>query len=287
MGLDEIKQLSSLNYLSLEERTLADNFLRDGYIIFDMEKSDIFKALRKTIYEWALEILSNESSGNPGFAAGNPPGEDDFFNHTHEYIDSSSLNDFRIKLISRIAANNDAIRPAFYELGKQHLNAVVGNELMMQRNVNLSVQLPGDVGSILPIHSDVWDGNSPFEVVFWVPLTQCYRTRSMFLLPRTKNEDYVRKNAHRFKKITAEEVFSENESEFVWLDVKPGQGVIFSHTILHGNKVNNENGARWTFNIRFKSVLSPYGDKEAGESFLPITIRPVTRVGYEYREPDV
>ena len=50
------------------------------------------------------------------------------------------------------------------------LKLICGNELAMQRKVNLSMQVPKDDSSLLPVHSDVWSGCSPFEVVLWMPL---------------------------------------------------------------------------------------------------------------------
>ncbi len=69
------------------------------------------------------------------------------------------------------------------------------------------------------------------------------------------------------------------------MKVQYGEALLFSHSVIHGNRVNMESTTRWTMNVRFKSLLSPFGNKEPGESFIPITIRAATRVGYEYREP--
>ena len=51
---------------------------------------------------------------------------------------------------------------------QKFLDMIVGNELVMQKSINLSIQLPNDDSSLLPIHADVWSGDSPFEVVAWV-----------------------------------------------------------------------------------------------------------------------
>ena len=53
----------------------------------------------------------------------------------------------------------------------------------MQSRVNLSIQLPEDDSSLLPVHADTWSGDSPFEVVVWLPLVDCFGTKSMYLLP--------------------------------------------------------------------------------------------------------
>ena len=62
----------------------------------------------------------------------------------------------------------------------------------MQRKVNLSIQLPKDDSSLLPLHSDVWSGCSAYEVVLWIPLVNVSKTKSMFILPKEKNEIYYK-----------------------------------------------------------------------------------------------
>ena len=50
----------------------------------------------------------------------------------------------------------------------------------------------------------------------------------------------------------------------------------------HGN-VNKENETRWTMNCRFKSVFTPYKDKKIGEFYEPITLKPATKRGLNYK----
>ena len=54
---------------------------------------------------------------------------------------------------------------------------------------------------------------------------------------------------------------------------------------MHGNLVNETKETRWSFNCRFKSLMSPYDKKDIAETFLPISIRPATRFGMNYEEP--
>ena len=67
----------------------------------------------------------------------------------------------------------------------------------MQRKINLSIQLPYDNSSLLPIHSDVWSGCSPF-VVLWVPLVDVYDSKSMFIFQKILMIIYI-KNSHYIK----------------------------------------------------------------------------------------
>ena len=55
---------------------------------------------------------------------------------------------------------------------------------------------------------------------------------------------------------------------------------------MHGNRINTESQTRWSFNCRFKSLFSPYAEKRLGDFFEPITIRPATRFGMNYRLPE-
>ena len=38
-------------------------------------------------------------------------------------------------------------------------------------------------------------------------------------------------------------------------------------------------------NCRFKSLFSPYGDKKLGEFFEPITLKPASKIGLNYKHP--
>ena len=80
----------------------------------------------------------------------------------------------------------------YYEMAKKELSILCGNELVMQRKVNLSIQMPNDDSSLLPLHSDVWSGCSPFEVVIWIPLVNCKRSNSMHILPLKKIITYTK-----------------------------------------------------------------------------------------------
>jgi sporadic carbohydrate cluster 2OG-Fe(II) oxygenase len=82
---------------------------------------------------------------------------------------------------------------------------------------------------------------------------------------------------------TSEELYRSVEKDLVWLDIKYGEVLVFNQNLPHGNRINRESQSRWSFNCRFKGVFTPYADKRLGEFFEPITLRPVSRVGMDYR----
>ena len=58
---------------------------------------------------------------------------------------------------------------------------VVGTEIAGNRTLNFSIQVPNDETSLLPIHSDVFSGESEFQVNLWVPMVDVFDTNSMFI----------------------------------------------------------------------------------------------------------
>ena len=72
------------------------------------------------------------------------------------------------------------------------MNILVGNELSMQKSINLSIQMPNDKSSLLDLHADTWSGDSPYEVVVWLPLVDCFKTKSMYILPNNKYKLFLK-----------------------------------------------------------------------------------------------
>jgi len=258
-----------MTFFDPQETRQIEQFERDGYLSFDLDDRDRFDDLRNRFRTWAEELLQKRP--------------DNLFDQTADHVSVAELNEFRLGLIRRAMAD-DTLRPLLYRLARQPLHLLVGNELAMQRGLGLSIQLPDDDSSLLALHSDVWSGNSPYEVVFWLPLTAVHDTRSMYLLPKPAT-DRVYHDFERYRNLSAEAFFNEIRDDLQWVRLEPGQGLIFWHGLIHGNRVNREAAARWSLNVRFKGLLTPYGTKELGESFLPITTRAMTRIGYQNREP--
>ena len=50
----------------------------------------------------------------------------------------------------------------------------------MQKQINLSIMMPKDTSSNISLHVDTHSGESPFQVVMWLPLTDVYGTRHVY-----------------------------------------------------------------------------------------------------------
>jgi len=256
-----------MNFLSNDEKILEKEFIDQGYIIRDVANKDALGKIQK----FTTEKLSRKGG--------------DSLDKTHESISINELNTFRLDVIKEI---NDQpwLREAYFQIVKPYLDVLVGNELAMQLRVNLSIQMPGDEGSLLPVHADTWSGDSPYEVVVWLPLVDCYDTKSMYFLP----PEAANNLSNNFKLHTqgdSEQLFNTIKDDVKWMKVDYGEVLVFNQIYPHGNVVNEENETRWSMNCRFKSLFSPYKDKKIGEFFEPITMRPVTKVAMNYKLPSV
>ena len=254
-----------MDFLLKDEKILEKEFIDQGFIIRPVSNKD---ALDK-IQQFAIDKLSRK--GN------------DSLDKTHESVSVDELNTFRLEVIKEIN-EQPWLREAYYQIAKPCLDILVGNELVMQLRVNLSIQMPGDDSSLLPVHADTWSGDSPYEVVVWLPLVDCYDTKSMYILP-PKAANNLSDNFKLHAKGNSEQLFNTIKDEVIWIKINYGEVLVFNQIYPHGNRVNEENETRWSMNCRFKSLFSPYRDKKIGEFFEPITMRPVTKVSMSYKLP--
>ena len=261
------------NFHNNSEKLISDEFIQKGYIIKDASNFTTLNILQDILVEQSSKIIGKSLDLN----------NIDWLNNIHEMIEVDQLNNFRLQLIESINKEKQ-FREHYYNIAKPYLDIIVGNELAMQMRVNLSIQLPNDSSSLLPVHADTWSGDSAFEVVVWIPLVDCYKTKTMFILPPNKtlelHEDFKNKSG-----TNSQTLFKHIEKDLKWLNVNYGKILIFNQSLPHGNIINIENETRWSMNCRFKGIFTPYSDKKLGEFFEPITLKPISQLGMNYSLP--
>ncbi len=264
---------AGLDFIASDERELMQTFLDKGIVRVPAQDRAALDKIRDFLADTAASWLQLPAPKDKGA----------FLDETHKHVSVEKLNEFRLALIG--AMKQQAwLRPAYFAIGRRALEIIVGNELVMQRNVNLSIQLPHDDSSLLPIHSDVWSGDSPYEVVLWVPYVSCSGTKSMYFC-EAATDGKVQPSLSDFQGKNSEDLYKAIAKDAPFIDVPYGDVLLFTQNIMHGNRVNETKETRWSSNCRFKSALSPYADKKLGEFFEPITLRPATRLGLRYKLP--
>jgi sporadic carbohydrate cluster 2OG-Fe(II) oxygenase len=262
-----------VNLLSANEQQISEAFIATGYIIADTENRDALDRIQAAVVRTAAEFL----------ALPNPDDHNDFLDTIAKHVAPDKLNDLRLAVINTLSGVS-WFREAYFSCARSLIETLAGNELAMQRGLGFSIQLPNDEKSLLPLHSDAWSEDSPFEIVLWIPLVNVFRTKSMFILPKER-EVHWRTVMPKYSDRGVKAMFSDMEGDLHWLDIPYGKVLVFTHTMMHGNHINREETARWSMNVRFKGLFTPYSDKRLGEFFDPITIRPASRIGMTYEQP--
>ena len=261
--------MTRLNFLTPEDQKISNEFKKNGFIIRDVANIESLDWIQSKFVNQIIKVKKNKYL--------------QVLNTIHTKIKQNALNNFRLKIYNKINQERD-YKFHYFQLARPYLEAIAGNELAMQKKINLSIQLPKDETSLLSLHSDVWAGDSPFEVVAWIPLVNCFKTKAMYILPPNKYK--------KFNKAVSQRRFNDNEKlyqfikkDITWIKINYGQVLIFNQSLPHGNRVNKENETRWSLNCRFKSTFTPYGDKKLGEFFEPITLRSISELGLKYKLP--
>jgi sporadic carbohydrate cluster 2OG-Fe(II) oxygenase len=271
IALSRMEADKTVSFLSPLEIELSRTFLRDGYVIREAESESILESIRQDVIQITTNWLKQYNFESASFDLAN----------SHKFVSNDRLNDLRLHIFAEINKFFD-IRQRYFSLARETISTLVGNELAMQNKVNMSVQQPNDESSVLPMHSDIWTGDSPFQVVLWVPLTDASDTNSMFFLPPiASREARSRVASGEFRSM--DQIENAYRSQLVTMVVPYGKVLIFDSGCLHGNVLNETKTARWSINCRFTGLLTPFTNPERrlGTYYLPITTRAATKIGLE------
>ena len=244
-------------------------FLNRGYLVEKVEDSKSLNYINNVIQKKIQKLLKTKKTIS--------------FNHLHKTINEKNLNKIRLSLINHINSDKN-FKDNYFNIAKIMLEEIVGNELAIQNNINLSIQLPNDESSLLPLHSDTLSGDSPFESVLWIPLVNCYNTKSMFILNSKKLKNF-NKNFNSKKIKSVSDLYNKYKKDLKFIKIDYGQYLLFNQNLPHGNLVNRTKETRISLNCRFKGLFTPYSQKELGSFFSPLKLRAVTKIGLEYKYP--
>ncbi len=249
-----------------EYNNLQKKFIENGYVITKVENFQLLEKLKKHVQIKVNKSLKKEIN----------------LKNIHKFIKIKNINSVRMKIANDFR-KDQWIRPLFYQIGKHKLNYLVGSELSMQNKAILSIQMPKDDTSVLPIHCDVFSGESPFQINQWVPLVDSSKSMSMFFLPKKFSLE-VFKNFNKFRKEGLQKILSDFKKDIIWLDVPYGKQVFFCSNFFHGNVTNNEDSTRWSFNIRYVNLLKSLSSDEKSlfNFYEPISQKPSTKLAMDF-----
>lgn len=263
------------SFVADQDQALSAEFLAKGYVVRPVDDRDALDEMRREVVGLVCAHLKIDRPKDP----------QDFLDHIQRAVGVAKLNELRLAVYRAMNAK-PWFRPTYFALGRSLIESLVGNELAMQNKVNLSIQMPDDDSSLLDIHADVFGGETPYQVVMWLPLVDCHATKSMFILPHDKTKA-ITPRLNEVGDGGMAKLYRMVEKDLVWLDVPYGTVLVFTPNCLHGNVLNRVPTTRWSMNCRFTGLFTPYTspEKKIGSFYLPITTRAVSRIGMAYRPP--
>ena len=148
----------------------------------------------------------------------------------HTAVMKEQSNQLLLKILSKIW-ESDQFNRLYFECCREIVELLCGNELAMQKRIGMSVQLPGNVRDSLPIHADTWNGVSQYELNMLVPLVDCKKTMSLYILDRQSYRDSLSEFPGLLKE-SSEELFTKLESRLTWIEIDFGSILAFDQSLL-------------------------------------------------------
>ncbi len=265
------------SFVETGEAELTRAFLKDGYVLVDVDDRSRLDAYRHEIVKFVCQHLDCPLPSDDGA----------FLNSLHDRVAVADVNALRLFVFQQLDNTNWA-RPSYLSLARSAIDRIVGNELAMQNKVNLSIQMPNDPTSVLPVHADVWSAETPFEVVEWLPLVDVYDSKAMFILPPEHNRTVRAAMSDLPNGGRDFDLFESYRDMFQWISIPYGKVMVFSPILLHGNVMNVTPETRWSLNTRLTGLFTPYTSEEKclGRFYMPATPKVASRVGMNFREPE-
>lgn len=241
-------------------------FLESGYQIVDAVDRGALDGLRRRIFEEAKSLIGADDQD-----------VDNFMNRFHERgLNATELNSFRMRLMQRINGMTDDFAMSIFNAFEDHITAFTGPDVAVQKSVNLVLTCPNDA-TVGPLHRDA-PVNSPFEVVVWVPLVDCYDTKSMYIYDLAATRSMVDEFAEDPELFASVDGATRDTARPVKADY--GQALMFWGGLYHGTPVNREPDSRWSLNVRYKNLFSPYGAKGMLDYFKILKLSPLTDLAF-------
>ena len=184
---------------------------KDRYI-YDLNTSNLLDEIKN--------ILKENTEINENFS----------LSKLHNYIDKNTVNDFRLNCFKKINSIIDLKKKIFDEI-TPNIYSILGMDLAIQKNLNLSIQMPYDKTSLLSKHTDYESGDSPFQWVLWIPITNSFSTNAVYM----NNEN----------------------GNFESVNIEQGKFMLFDPNTPHGNVLNTTKETRISVNIRLKNWFAP------------------------------
>ena len=247
-----------------------DAFGRDGFTIVNALRRESLDSLKSELAAYLVEKYNISTI--------QPIDSETILNNFHALASVNSdkvANKIVLDLLKDFLVGYDFAQIA-HDCFSDYISNIVGLDLHAQKGNNIVFQFPGSM-RFSELHTDT-PPNSPFEIVIWIPLVDCYDSKSFFLVPRDASKklltDYKRSshmNWNEFRNMALQNCKHVN--------VRCGQAIIFWAGLLHGSNINVTHESRWCLNVRFKHLFAPSGKHDPLTYYKVFKTSALTKMG--------
>lgn len=256
-----------------------DNFNSNYYSLFQVSDKQAYFKLRNSL----ISIIRDEIFSLTGRKF------NDSIHNLHNILPLDLVNSVRYN--SYLRFNSTVLHEELFYLYQFFATHYFGQDVAVQKLVNLSIVPPNDSSSIIPFHSDINTGESLYQVVVWIPFTDCIENDSVFIVGYEESM-YIHKMLPLYNTPCSPSLLSIQDSLKTkrYVPVMKGELLFFSPILYHGSDVNTTSRTRISINFRIKSLFSPYTHhpchgKGLNEFFIPIRKSAITRIVDNYIPP--
>ena len=217
------------------------DFIKKGYSIIKLSNNRDINKLHQFVISYLRKKVSKQIKNN--------------LNKLNNYLNIENVNAIRLDLYKHLNKSK-RFHEIYFKLFQPYLSKLIGEDISKQKKINLNIKLPNDYNSTLDLHSDTFAGESPYEVITWLPLSTVYKTNSMYVFPLNISKKIVSK-IKKYNKVGTENILKDYKNNLKFLKINFGEILIFSANLMHGNKVNLTKDSRLSLNCRFKNSFSP------------------------------
>lgn len=194
----------------------------------------------------------------------------------HDFeLKKDDFNTIKLKIINKINENEN-INNIFFNILKKNIISIFGPDIAAQKNVNLVIQRPFDPNYVT-LHKDS-PPNSSYEIVIWMPLVNCKNTNAFKFLPMKKS---LRLEKMFLQRVSEKTCINYAEKNSVAMEANFGEFIIFWTRVYHYAGLNKEKITRWSVNLRYKNLFSPYGKKGYLDYFEPKSYSILTKMSLD------
>ena len=253
----------------MEIDSIEQSLEKDGWFIHKTEDYKGLEKSRKIICDCLRKLHGLKEND-----------DESLLNNIHNLIGDMNDAKANVLVVNLLSLLKDKVNlgDTVFNTSQSTITHILGNDIAIQRNQNLVFQYPHSQ-RYSELHTDS-PNNSPYELVYWVPLVNCYGTKSFYLVNR-ENTKILLHEYHNDKYTSWDDFRQRCISMATNLEIRYGEVLGFWSGLLHGSLINTSHESRLSLNIRFKNLFSPYGKKDPFMFYEPLKTSKLTMMALE------